>query len=118
PTWNRVLWAVIEGLVAIGLLLAGGLVALQTGAIITALPFSFIMIAICFATHRALRAEHLVLLRAERRQRREEWERQVTSQVTSELTENFDAHFGAPLDEHVERHFSRRDRLRGVRRKD
>src|SRR5690606_25307144 len=38
PTWSRVLWTVVEGLVAIGLLLAGGLGALQTGAIITALP--------------------------------------------------------------------------------
>ncbi|WP_239455390.1 BCCT family transporter [Nocardioides gilvus] len=114
PTWSRVLWAVVEGLVAIGLLLAGGLVALQTGAIITALPFSLIMIAICFATHRTFRAEHLMLLRAERRQRREEWQRHVTS----DLTDNFDEHFGAPVNKQVERLFSRRDRQRGIRRKD
>ncbi len=53
PTWSRVMWAVIEGLVAISLMLAGGLAALQTGAILTAVPFSIIMIAMCFATYRA-----------------------------------------------------------------
>ncbi|WP_319804691.1 BCCT family transporter [Nocardioides malaquae] len=122
PTWSRVLWATIEGLVAVGLLLAGGLVALQTGAVITALPFSLIMVAICFATYRALRSEHLVLLRAERRQRREELQgqlaSQVTSQVTTELTENFDEHFGDPVAQRVERLVTRRERRRGPDRRE
>ncbi len=57
PTWSRVLWASTEGVVAAGLLLAGGLTALQTGAIITALPFSVVMLAMCVATYKALSLE-------------------------------------------------------------
>ncbi|MGA8209353.1 MAG: BCCT family transporter [Nocardioidaceae bacterium] len=58
PTWSRVLWASVEGVVAAGLLLAGGLTALQTGAIITALPFSLVMLGMCVATYRAFSMEH------------------------------------------------------------
>lgn len=44
PVWQRVFWAVSEGLVAAVLLLAGGLGALQTAAVATALPFAAVMI--------------------------------------------------------------------------
>ena len=108
PVWSRVVWAVIEGLVAIGLLLAGGLSALQTGAIITALPFSVIMIAMCFATFKALRTEHRALQRAERRQVREEMARDIGGDVTDDLTENFDEHFGEPVERTVRRVLRRR----------
>ncbi|WP_084499546.1 BCCT family transporter [Brevibacterium album] len=57
PTWSRVLWAVMEGLLAIALLLAGGLGALQAAALATALPFSVVLLLMCFSTHRALREE-------------------------------------------------------------
>ncbi len=103
PTWSRVTWAVIEGLVAIGLLLAGGLSALQTGAIITALPFSLILVVMCFATVKALRGEHRALLRAERRERREELAREVGGNVADDLTGNFEEHFGEPVERHVEK---------------
>ncbi len=103
PTWSRVTWAVVEGMVAIALLLAGGLGALQTGAIITALPFSVILIAMCFATYKALSSEHRVMVRAERRQRREQLAREVGDDVTEDLTGNFEEHFGEPVEKHVER---------------
>ncbi len=54
PSWSRALWAIVEGLLAIGLLLAGGLTALQAGSLITALPFSVVMILMCVATVRGL----------------------------------------------------------------
>ncbi len=101
PTWSRVLWASMEGLVAIGLLLAGGLAALQTGAIVTALPFSLIMIAICVATYKAFHAEHRALMHAERLHRRELLAHEVGSDVTDELTGNFDEHFGDPVERTV-----------------
>ncbi len=113
PTWSRVLWASMEGFVAAGLLLAGGLTALQTGAIITALPFSLVMLAMCWATFRALSAEHKVLLRAERRQRREQLAREVGADVTNELTGNFDEHFGEPVERHVEKVLSSNGGSRG-----
>lgn len=69
PVWSRVLWAVLEGAVAISLLLAGGggLSALQTAAILLALPFSVVMIGMVVATARALLHEHGRMERAERR---------------------------------------------------
>ena len=115
PTWSRVLWASMEGLVAISLLLAGGLAALQTGAIITALPFSLVMIGMCVATYRAFKDEHRVLLRAQNHQRREQLAREVHGEVTEELTGNFDQHFEAPVTRVVERVVGRRDAQDGSR---
>lgn len=102
PTWSRVLWACMEGAVAIALLLAGGLGALQTGSILTALPVSVILILVCVATWKALSAEHRIMLRAERRARRKELARDVGDNVTGELTENFHGHFGDKVDERIE----------------
>ncbi|AYY14324.1 BCCT family transporter [Actinobacteria bacterium YIM 96077] len=84
PTWSRVLFCVLEGVVAASLLLAGGLEALRTGAITTALPFSVVILLMLAATYRSLRAEHLVLRAASRRKEREELERHVSRQMTSE----------------------------------
>ncbi|TWX40385.1 BCCT family transporter [Frigoribacterium sp. ACAM 257] len=70
-TWVRIFWAVVTALVAIALLLTGGLDALKTAAIITALPFSVVMIGICMATFRAFDDEHRKFLRAQRRQFRD-----------------------------------------------
>lgn len=68
PSWSRALWAIVEGLLAIGLLLAGGLTALQAGSLITALPFSVVMILMCVATVRGL-SKDARELEAHRRER-------------------------------------------------
>jgi len=57
PVFQRVFWAISEGAVAAVLLVTGGLVALQTAAITTALPFSVLMLFICFGLLKGLRAE-------------------------------------------------------------
>ncbi|MCX4188103.1 BCCT family transporter [Methylophaga sp. OBS4] len=57
PVWQRIFWALTEGLVAAILLLAGGLTALQTAAIAGALPFVIIMLVICFGLYKGLRME-------------------------------------------------------------
>ena len=57
PTWSRVMFALLEGLLAIALLLSGGLTALQAGSLITALPFSVILLLMCWATFRSLSAD-------------------------------------------------------------
>ncbi|WP_236683736.1 BCCT family transporter [Demequina flava] len=64
--WIRIFWACTTALVAIALLLSGGLSALQTAAIITALPFSLVMIGICLSTVKAFRREHRLYLAANR----------------------------------------------------
>ncbi len=54
PVWQRVFWAVLEGTVASVLLLAGGLNALQTMTITSALPFAVIMLLAAAGLWRAL----------------------------------------------------------------
>ncbi|HEY8604262.1 BCCT family transporter [Tsuneonella suprasediminis] len=57
PVWQRVFWAVCAGGVAAVLLVAGGLRALQTAAIASALPFAVVMVFICYGLLRALQME-------------------------------------------------------------
>ena len=57
PVWQRVFWAVCAGAVAAVLLVAGGLQALQTAAIASALPFAVVMVFICYGLLRALQTE-------------------------------------------------------------
>ena len=68
PVWSRAFWASLEGIIAAVLLVAGGLAALQTMAILVALPFSIVMVLIVIATIKALNAEQ----RAFKRRRRQE----------------------------------------------
>jgi choline/glycine/proline betaine transport protein len=57
PVWQKVFWAFAEGLVAIILLMTGGLVALQTGVITTAFPFGIVMLFVCYSLWKALRTD-------------------------------------------------------------
>jgi len=54
PVWQRVFWASTEGVIAAVLLIAGGLSALQTMTIATALPFAVIMLLSAWGLWRAL----------------------------------------------------------------
>ncbi|NLG45234.1 BCCT family transporter [Gordonia sp. (in: high G+C Gram-positive bacteria)] len=69
PVWSRVLWAVLEGVVAVALLLAGGLGSLQAASLATALPFSIILAMMCVATVRGLKFEYDKMRHEERTQR-------------------------------------------------
>ena len=57
PVWQRIFWAIIQGIVAIALLLAGGLGALQSASIIIALPFAIVMLIACWGLYKALNLE-------------------------------------------------------------
>lgn len=57
PVPQRVFWVVIEGVIAIALLLGGGLVALQAMAVSTGLPFTVVLLAGCFAIVKGLMSE-------------------------------------------------------------
>nr|WP_298412534.1 BCCT family transporter [uncultured Halomonas sp.] len=57
PTGQRVFWALIEGIIAIALLLGGGLTALQAMAVSTGLPFTLILLAGCYGIVRGLMSE-------------------------------------------------------------
>jgi choline/glycine/proline betaine transport protein len=57
PVWQRVFWATSQGVLAAVLLLAGGLSALQTASITSALPFAIIMLISAVGLWRALQIE-------------------------------------------------------------
>ncbi|OKL44751.1 BCCT family transporter [Pseudovibrio exalbescens] len=59
PVWQRIFWALLQGLVAIVLLWAGGLAALQTATIVSALPFVLVMMVMCFGLYKALQDDAL-----------------------------------------------------------
>jgi BCCT family betaine/carnitine transporter len=57
PTPQRVFWATFGGLVAIALLLGGGLAGLQAMAVSTGFPFTFVLLGACYAILRGLMNE-------------------------------------------------------------
>ena len=57
PVVQRVFWCSAEGLVAIALLLGGGLKAMQAAALASGLPFAFVIIGMGLCTWAALRKE-------------------------------------------------------------
>ena len=57
PIWQRIFWAALMGVVAIALLVAGGLSALQTVTIASALPFSAILLISIYGLLKALRRD-------------------------------------------------------------
>ncbi len=57
PVPQRVFWCTFEGLVAIALLIGGGLGSLQAMVISTGLPFTIVLLLMCFAIFRGLQSE-------------------------------------------------------------
>ncbi|MDI4636981.1 MULTISPECIES: BCCT family transporter [Halomonadaceae] len=57
PKPQRIFWALIEGALAIALLLGGGLSALQTAALTTGLPFTIVLLVGCYAIVKGLMSE-------------------------------------------------------------
>lgn len=64
--WLRVSFAVLSSLLAIALLLGGGLNAIKTAAILIALPFSVVMLLMCWSTITAFGRETRAYERAQR----------------------------------------------------
>ena len=82
PMWSRVVWALLEGVLAAALLLSGGLTSLQAGSLMTALPFSVILLLMCVALVKALSLDRAVLSEHERLARLE----RVTAHITGEVS--------------------------------
>ena len=57
PVSQRIFWCTLEGLVAIALLLGGGLSALQGAAVSTGIPFTLVLLAMCYCLYKALKSE-------------------------------------------------------------
>ncbi|MEO1607788.1 MAG: BCCT family transporter [Pseudomonadota bacterium] len=57
PVSQRIFWVTFEGVIAITLLLGGGLVALQAMVVSTGFPFTIVLLLACYATIQGLRSE-------------------------------------------------------------
>ncbi len=57
PKGKKIVWGLIQSIMAIGLLISGGLKPLQTISIVAAFPFSFVMIGACVSLVKELRKE-------------------------------------------------------------
>ncbi len=63
PVAQRIFWCTFEGLVAIALLLGGGLASLQAAAIATGFPFAIVLVGMVYCTYVGLRDEAKSLAR-------------------------------------------------------
>ncbi|MBF8221886.1 choline BCCT transporter BetT [Halomonas sp. 328] len=59
PSWMRILWAAIIGLLTLALLMAGGLGALQGAVVVMGLPFAFVLFLMMLGLFKALKVEGL-----------------------------------------------------------
>ncbi|MBE0493303.1 MAG: choline BCCT transporter BetT [Thiomicrospira sp.] len=85
PTWQRIFWAVIQGILAASLLVTGGLAALQTATIASALPFAIIMILMAWGLIRSLRidaAKHSSLASPRLSNSHMSWKERLTTLVS------------------------------------
>ncbi|MEO0761128.1 MAG: BCCT family transporter, partial [Pseudomonadota bacterium] len=57
PVSQRVFWCIFEGAVAIALLIGGGLASLQAAVISTGLPFTIVLLLLCWAIMKGLISE-------------------------------------------------------------
>lgn len=59
PLPQRVFWCTFEGLVAIALLLGGGLGSLQAATVSTGFPFCIVLLVMCFSLYKGLKHERV-----------------------------------------------------------
>ncbi|BAU72520.1 choline BCCT transporter BetT [Metapseudomonas furukawaii] len=57
PSWLRIFWSVVIGVLTLAMLMVGGVPTLQNATVIMGLPFSFVMFFIMAGLYRALRLE-------------------------------------------------------------
>lgn len=80
PTARRVFWAIVSGVIGAILLSTGGLDALQTASIAGALPFTFVMLLMCWGLWKGLQREGLrqnALVQSLRPRQSANWQRQL-----------------------------------------
>lgn len=105
--WIRIFWALSAAAVAIALLVANGLAAIQTAAILTALPFSVVILMMCVATAKAFHHEHAMLMRAQRKLAREQLAAQVSEDVQDSMEEQYLEHVADQVAAAVESQFTK-----------
>lgn len=92
----RIAWALVTSLLAISLLIAGGLASMQTAAIITALPFSVVIILMCVSSFKAFGIE----VRREQRAKRRLFAAELTESVSADVSEQLSDQVSEQVTEH------------------
>ncbi len=72
PLARKVVWGVLQAVIAVALLAAGGLAALQAVVIVAALPFALLLVAIMVSLNRAMAEERVLHQHHERELRHAE----------------------------------------------
>lgn len=99
--WLRIFWALAAAAVAIALLLSNGLQAIQTAAILTAVPFSVVIVLMCASTAKAFHREHAILMRAQRKLARDQMTAHVTEQVQDSMQDSVQEHYQEHVAEQI-----------------
>lgn len=99
--WLRVFWALAAAAVAIALLLSNGLQAIQTAAILTAVPFSVVIVLMCISTAKAFHREHAILMRAQRKLARDQMTAHVTEKVQDSMQDSVQEHYQEHVAEQI-----------------
>lgn len=81
PVGQRVFWATTEGAVAAILLIGGGLGALQAGAISTGLPFTIVLLIMCYSLQQGLHREHQDIVDKSKAKERESYKDLVANAI-------------------------------------
>ncbi len=85
PVAQRIFWALAEGAVAAVLLLGGGLKALQTASIATGLPFTIILLVMCYSLYKGLNEDYKEMEKRKLQKEKEEYE-EILNQIIEENT--------------------------------
>ncbi|HMQ63387.1 MAG TPA: BCCT family transporter, partial [Flavilitoribacter sp.] len=81
PVGQRIFWALLEGVVAATLLIGGGLQALQTAALSSGLPFTIVLLILCYSLILGLREEHKEMQRREQFREKEAYRKVLTDLI-------------------------------------
>jgi len=79
PVGQRIFWALSEGAVAATLLVGGGLKALQTAALIFGLPFTLVLLLMCYSLYLGLKEEYTIIEHRNKLQERKSYEKVLAS---------------------------------------
>ncbi|WP_304502183.1 BCCT family transporter [Brachybacterium sp. FME24] len=112
PRITRIFWASASGIIAASLIwvssLSGGegsgMTALQSLALLSALPFSVVMIGMCISLWRSLSSEVKVIERLELRLRQREFMERYSDELTDQVTDRVEENVAHSVGGHVESH--------------
>src|SRR5690606_40762416 len=86
PVGLRIFWAMGVGGIAAVLLIGGGLQALQTASIVFGLPFSIILLMMCFSLYKGLKEELEEEIKAGKTSQRKAYQQLVTEMLDRKST--------------------------------